>query len=356
MPLKLPSFKKKVLSIDFGGDEVKIVEGQVLNKSININKAFTVELPKDVYRDGEILEENTLTKLIKDSLKENKVRTELAHGVVNSSKIITRNIALPKVPEKDIPSLIEYQLDELLPVNPDDFVIGHLIIGNKIEDEVEKMDILLVGIPRKMVLDHLDLMKSIGLKPVVLDHQGNSMAKLLDFNSYINDFYNTRDMTIASIDLGYYKSKLSIIKNGKVLVTRVLDTGANTIIDSLESIFDYTLEERKEKLFQIEDISHDSDEYTYYSRLVNVARTVIENLLEELGMIFRFYTTRERGNTINYIVLQGSLSNINGMENLFSNYFNIPAIKLQNLDNVKISQDISIFSNAVGGLIRIAEV
>lgn len=199
-------------------------------------------------------------------------------------------------------------------------------------------------------------MKSIGLKPVVLDHQGNSMAKLLDFNSYINDFYNTRDMTIASIDLGYYKSKLSIIKNGKVLVTRVLDTGANTIIDSLESIFDYTLEERKEKLFQIEDISHDSDEYTYYSRLVNVARTVIENLLEELGMIFRFYTTRERGNTINYIVLQGSLSNINGMENLFSNYFNIPAIKLQNLDNVKISQDISIFSNAVGGLIRIAEV
>jgi len=356
VPLKLPSFKKKVLSIDFGGNEIKIVEGQALNKSINVSKAFTVELPRNVYRDGEIINEESLSSLIKDSLKAHKVRTELAHGVVNSSMIITRNITLPKVPEKDIPSVIEYQLEELLPVNPEDYIIDHLFIGNKIEDESEKIEVLLIGIPKQMVLSHLDLMKSIGLKPIVLDYQGNALAKLFDFNTSINEFYNTRDMTIATLDLGYYNSKLSIIKNGKILVTRVLETGTKSIIDSLESIFDYSLEEREEKLFEIEDISRDVDEYTDYSRLVNVVKSTLENLTEDISMVFRFYTTRERGNTINFIVLQGSLSYVNGMENLFSNYFNIPAVKLENLNNVKINQDISKFSNAVGGLIRIAEV
>mgnify|MGYP003764314325 CR=1 FL=1 len=356
MPLKLPSFKKKILSIDFGGKQVKIIEGQASKNMINIKKGFTIDLPDEVYRDGEILEEDLLSNLIKESLKENKIRTEQAYGIINSSHIITRSFSLPKVPEKDIPSIIEYQLDELFPVDPEGYIINPLIIGNRMEDEMEKTDILLVGTPRKIVLDHLDLMKSIGLKPLVLDFQGNAMAKLLNFNSSINDFYNTRDMVIASIDMGHINSKLSIIKNGKILVTRVLDIGTMNVLDSIDAIFDYTLENSEEKLFQIEDINHNTEEYTDYSRLVNITRTVIDNLLENIEMVFRFYTTREMVNMINFIVLQGSLSNINGIENLFSNYFNIPSIKLTNLNKVKINQDISKFSNAVGGLIRIAEV
>ncbi|NLW39653.1 MAG: pilus assembly protein PilM, partial [Tissierellia bacterium] len=223
--MKLPSFKKKILSIDFGGKQVKIIEGQASKNMINIKKGFTIDLPDEVYRDGEILEEDLLSNLIKESLKENKIRTEQAYGIINSSHIITRSFSLPKVPEKDIPSIIEYQLDELFPVDPEGYIINPLIIGNRMEDEMEKTDILLVGTPRKIVLDHLDLMKSIGLKPLVLDFQGNAMAKLLNFNSSINDFYNTRDMAIASIDLGYINTKLSIVKNGKILVSRVLDIG-----------------------------------------------------------------------------------------------------------------------------------
>lgn len=356
MPLKLPSFKKKILSIDFGGNEVKIVEGQALNKGINVSKTFTISLPNGIYKDGEIQDEDSLTNLIKDSLKENKVRTDLAYGIINSSQIITRNVSLPKVPENEIPSIIGYQLDELFPLAPQDYVINPLIIGNRVEEEVEKIDILLIGTPKKMVLDHLNLIKTIGLKPLVLDYQGNSMAKLLEFNSLINDFYNTRDMAIASVDMGYINTKLSIVRNGKILVTRVLDVGSKTLIDNLAAFFDYTLEERENKIYEIEDISHNSEDFDDYSRLVNIARTTMDNLMEKIDVVFRFYTTRDIGNTINYILLQGGLSNINGMDNLFSNYFNIPAIKLLNLDKVKINNDISRFSNAVGGLIRIAEV
>ena len=356
MPLKLPSFKKKILSIDFGGKEVKIVEGQVLNKAINIKKTFAISLPNEVYRDGEILDENQLASLIKDYLKENKVRTELAYGVINSSQIITRNISLPRVPEREIPSVIKYQIEDLFPLAPEDYIINPLILGYRLEDEVEKIDLLLVGTPKKIVIDHLALMKEIGLKPLVLDYQSNSMAKLLEYNSSINEFYNIRDMTIASIDLGYINTKLCIINNGKILVSRVLDIGLKTLIDNLASFFDYSLEEREKKIFEIEDISHDSDDFNDYSRIVNIARTSMDDLMEKINVIFRFYISRDTGNIINYILLQGGLSNINGMDKLFSNYFNTPSIRLLSLDNVRMEDDISKFSNAAGGLIRIAEV
>ncbi|NLW40605.1 MAG: pilus assembly protein PilM [Tissierellia bacterium] len=353
--MRLPSLNKKVLSIDFGGKEIKIVEGQALNKSIHINKAFTVELPSDIYRDGEILNKDSLADEIKKALKDNKVRIEATYGTINSSQIITRNVTIPKVPEKEIPSIIQYQLDDLFPLAPEDYIINPLITGYRLE-EVEKIDLLLVGTPRKIVLDHLDLMKDVGLKPLVLDYQSNSMAKLLDFNSSINDFYNTRDMAIASIDLGYINTKLSIVKNGKILVSRVLDIGLKALIDNIVSFFDYSQEEIEEKIFQIENISHNIDEYNDYSRLVNIASTTMNELMEKINVIFKFYTTREIGNTINFILLKGGLSNVNGMDNLFSNYFNIPAVKLSNLDKVKLNGDLSKYSNAIGGLIRIAEV
>jgi len=78
--------------------------------------------------------------------------------------------------------------------------------------------------------------------------------------------------------------------------------------------------------------------------------------MEKIEMIFRYYMTRDSGNIINYILLEGGLSNINGLDNLFSNYFNIPSIKLLSLDKIKWNEELSKFSNAIGGLIRFDRV
>lgn len=354
--MKLQLFRKKILSIDFGGNEIKIVEGQVVNKNINIHKAFTVKLPNNLYNDGEILDLNAIVNLIRDSLKANKVKSDIVHGVINSSKIITRNLTIPEVPENDILSLIKYQLDELLPAPITDFITDYLLVGKRREDGVEKIDILVICIPNQMVLDHFELIKAIGLKPLVLDYQGNSVAKLLEINSSINEFYNIRDMTVASIDLGYCNCKLNIIKNGKLLLTRVITKGVSTILGSLKSELDSFEENRIEELLQDVDISHDIEELNEETSVIFQVRSIIEDLLEEISMIFRFYFTRDWGNAINYIVLQGGLSNVIGIENLFSNYFNIPTLTLKKLDNVRTKYDISKFSNAIGGLIRLYEV
>lgn len=354
--MKLPSLSKKVLSIDFGADEIKIIEGQGSKKGINISKAFTVDLPKDVYHNGEILDQVAIVSSLKTSLKENKVSTNLTYGIINSSSIITREVSIPKVPEKEIASIINYQLDNFLPVDPEDYVVNHIVLGNNMEEEVEKLDILLVGVPKKMVLNHLDLIKEVGLKPEVLDFQSNSMAKLLEFNSMVNDYYTTRDVAIASVDMGYDSSKLTIIKNGKIEVSRVIDVGAKTVYENLSSLFDYSYDEREDKVRSIEDINASSDEFDDYFRMLNITRTTLDNLLEKIEVVFRYYTSRQNLNFINYILLQGGFSNIEGIESLFSSYFNIPTVKLSSLDKIKWKGDFTKYANAIGGLIRNDEV
>lgn len=356
MPLKLPSVSKKVLSIDFGSKEIKVVEGKYTKNNIQIFKAITIPVEPHFYKDGEILNKDVLSNTIKNSLKENKISTDLAYGIINSSSIITREISIPKVPEKEIASIIGYQLNDFLPVDPEDYIVNHLIIGNKKDNEVEKINILLVAISKTMVTTHLDLIKASGLKPQVLDYQGNAMAKLLRFNGQVNEFYNTRDLVIGSIDMGYSSSKLTIINNGNIEVARAIDVGAKDLYENISSFFNYSLEDIEKRVMEIEDISISREEFTDYYRLINIVRTSLINLCERIEMIFRYYLTRETGNNINFILLQGGLSNINGIDNLFSNYFNIPCVKPSNLDKIKWSGDLSKFSNAIGGLIRINEV
>lgn len=350
------SFNKKVLSIDFGSSEIKIIEGQASKKGPNILKAFSVCLPKDAYYNGKILNSEIISELIETALKENKVSTNQAYCTINSSDIITREVTIPSVAKNEISSILSFQLDNFLPVDPDDYVVQHLLVDTIMEDEVQKLNILLIAIPKTMVLGHLELLKDAGLKPQILDYQGNTIAKMINFNDKINDNYNTANITIGSLDLGYDSSKLTITKNGKIEVTRILDTGAKSLYENIGAVFDCSIEESEEKVKGIENINPSNEEFTDYYRIVNITNSTIHSLMEKVEMIFRYYRTRHMGNDVNLIILQGGLSNINGVDNIFSNHFNIPSVNLKKLDKLKWDGDLSKYSNAIGGLIRISEV
>lgn len=356
MPLKLPSISRKALSIDFGSSGIKVIVGQASKKGISISKAFKIDMPKDAYSDGEIHDEFIIANELKRALKENKISTDWAYGIINSSSIITREIIIPKVPEKEIASIIGYQLGDYLPIKPDDYVVEHLILGEIDDMGIEKLNILLIAIPKNIVLEHLSLMKEIGLKPQVLDYQSNSIAKLINYNGLINNSYNTENMAIASIDIGYSNTKLTIVKNGTIRVTRILDIGAKRLCENLGSFFDHPLEELEQRLFEIEDINQISEEVTDYFRLVNLTKSTMDGLLSKIESVFNYYTSRKGGNEISLILLQGGLANINGLDNLFSKHFNILTKKLTTLDKIKWNGDLLKYSNAIGGLIRVDEV
>lgn len=353
--MKIHSSSRKILSIDFASYEIKVVEGRYTKNSINILKSFKIKLPKASYRNGEILDKNLIISLLKKSIKDNKIKTSLTYGIVNSSSIITREILIPKVPDKEITSLINFQLEEFLPVDPVDYIVNNLVINEVIQDEVEKLKILLIAVPKNMIFCHLDLIRETGLKPAVLDYQGNCIAKLLKYSDFINEDYNTRDIVIASVDIGQ-NTKLTIVKNGKIEVSRFINIGAESLHKDLSGFFDYSLGELEKKLMNISNITKENIDYTGDSRLINLTKTTLTKIMEEIESIFRYYTSREDSNEINLILIQGGLSNISEIDNLFSNYFNISCIKLTSLQKINGNNELESYSNAIGGLIRIDEV
>ena len=325
--------KKMTISIEFRADEIRVVEGRYNKKNIIVNKCFTIPVPEGLYEDGVIKDMEKFSYVLQKGLSKNNVSRGEVYGVINSSNIIIREIRLPKVEEKQIASILNYQLDEYLPVDPEGYVVQHIPLDIVEEDGVEKQNVMLIGVPKYMVETHLNLLQNLGLKPVALDYAGNAISKLIKYSDTINGIYDN-DITIACVDLEQESTTLNITNKGIMSISRVIKEEISPTVD--------------ETPFMTLDESDDQD-----VAIASGLRGKFAVILDKIDMVFRYYNSRETDKDIELVLIYGNHSHVDGIEDLMSSYFDMPCVKLNVLDKVKFYGDLAIYANAIGALIRV---
>lgn len=349
----LPSlFPKKIISIDIGNYETKVVEGKVKDSNIEIIKYFSFLTPKGTYEKGYILDEELLANLIKKEFSKHKIKTKNTYITVKSPSIFTREVTLPNVGKEEIDGILKYQLDEYLPIDIEEYIVQYRTMGKIQYNNLEKQSILLIAIPKKMIEGYLSLLKLLNLKPKILDFQSNGVSKLMNFNSIINNKYDTNGKTFALIDLGHNNTNVTISRNGKLQVARIIEIGGRYLDKNILNFFNYTEEELDITKRKIKIIDKIDEEYMEKNRLSNIVSTSIKEIIKKIDGIFKYYNSREIGNKIDMILLYGGLSNIKGVDKLFEDYYNISTVKIENVDKIYITEDMSKYINSISSLIR----
>lgn len=337
--------KKTTISMEFCSDRVKVVVGRYQKKNITIDKCFSIPIPEDLYEDGIIKDTNKYLYELERGLSENKVTRGDVYGVINSSNIIIREISIPKVGANQIGAILNYQMDEYLPVDPQAYVVQYLPLDTVEENGVEKQNLMLIGVPKSIIEPHFNLLQNLGLKPLVLDYAGNAITKLIRFNDSINGVYD-KNTTIACVDLEHESTTLNIIEKGMMSISRVVKEEIRPIIYEDAAL---TSDEAFWPVEGNEPFEQDNSAVSGLKRNLGV-------ILDGIDIVFRYYSSRETENDIDLILLHGYYSNIDGIENLIGNFFEIPCVKLNVLDKVKFYGDLADYANAIGGLIRVSGV
>jgi type IV pilus assembly protein PilM len=340
--------KKTTISMEFCSHEVRIVVGRYNKKNILVENFFTIPVSEGLYEDGIIKDVDKFMHELQEGLAKNKVSGGEVYGVINSSNIIMREIKIPKVEEKQIASIIDYQLDEYLPVEPEGYVVQFIPLDFIIEDGAEKQNIMLIGVPKTIVEPHLNLLQNLDLKPVVLDYAGNAISKLISFNEKINGAYENK-INIACVDLEHESTALNIIEKGMMSISRVVKEEIKPIVYEDAAL---TSDETSQPAGSPETGGTNEPDGSDNAVASGLKRN-LGVILDGIDMVFRYYSSRETENDIDLILLHGDYSNIDGIENLISRYFDIPCVKLNALDKVKFNGDLAKFANAIGALIRV---
>lgn len=359
---------KKVVSIDIGQHTTKIIAGQIKEKSIELTHAVSFPTPSNSYENGRIKDPTELENSISNKLEALKIKAYKALCSVESSEIFTRESILPYGNDEEIEKMLEYEIRQNMPIELDNYMILSKVLDYKeYVQSIPKVHTLVSAVPKDIVYDYYDLLRSIKLKPVVFDTQSNVLDKLIGSEFVINEDASIKDMSFAVLDIGYGHINISIFKNGKYVFSRSLNMGAETIDRDLMNYLNVSQEQAQAYKYAIKDLTRDAEQVNdkpdlkesgaIEMRVLQIVRRTIDLWLESIERIMHYYTTQSITNIIEHIYIYGGTTKINGFDRYIQQAYNIPVSHINGIANVSCSfyegdDKLASYINALGAMIR----
>ena len=344
---------KLVLSIEFGNNSIKFVEGKFQKGKLYINKTFQAPTPEGTVSDGKITNKQLVVETLKFLIQQNNIKAKDVIFTTNSSSIINREIVIPKVKLDEMETVIRYEIQQYLPINLDEYIIQFIVLDEVNDGKDEKLKVSVTSFPQKIAAEYYNIINDLDLNPYVLDVEYNSINKLVDYCGFLEE-QEDRQGSIAFIDMGAAYISVTIFKNKKLDFTRMIKVGGDDI--------DYALSQRLNVSIKSAETIKIRDVELLDSENVNenapIIKDIINQILDELDRILRFYNNKSDIKVSN-IFIYGGIAKIKGINKYMEERFNIPVEKIEYFKNIEytsqenIDDNISQYLNAIGAIIRL---
>lgn len=348
--------RDKVISIDIGTCNTKVVVGNAKGSIVTAEKAFMFPTPQNSVDDGRITDFDRLRDEIANQLNAHKVSAKKAVFSIESTSVIRRELELPLVKSEDMDSMVRFEVEQYLPIVLSNYVVEYKLLEEFTEEEIKKCRISVAALPRFFSEEYLRLAKELKLTPLALDIHSNSVSKLFEGKAQINGENYSPERTAAVIDYGHHSANLIIVSRGIPRLNRLMGIGGAEISFNIANTFGLEVkdaQERKESLKQLQP----ADGYQEDSLLDQTARQSVDNWLNELRRLFQFYTSRSNDNRIDEIYLYGGSSKLGGLVEYLSSSLNLPVYRIEKHGNIRLIKDaasaeLAHYLNAIGAIIR----
>ncbi|MGV8983346.1 type IV pilus assembly protein PilM [Clostridium sp.] len=359
-------FNSKVLSLDIGSKDTKIVLGTQSKKNVNIEKAITMTTPVGCYNDGNILDITKFKNEILEVLQKENIKCKSIIITTKSSLVITRDIDIPVAKKEDMNSIIKFQMERYLPIMFDDYIMQYKILEEFEEESVKQAKVTVVVYPKIMAEGYYNLVKELKGNAVALDISSNSINKLFIEDIKVNDENYSLEDTVAVIDLGYDFINVNIISDGNVQFTRIINYGGAYIDLDIAKQLSISEEEAEQQKLEHCNLERETSSDIQSSTVNDIAKAQVRNWIQEIERMLNYYKSKDQGNKLDKIYIYGGSSNIEGIETFIKDALNLPVTKIQNLSNVnctklqaskvdlsKMDEELSKYLNAIGAIIRL---
>jgi Tfp pilus assembly PilM family ATPase len=232
--IQLPFFEKKILGIDLGSINTKIVE--VIKKKdffevVNFGIIPIVNF-KEIAASSYILEEN-VGRMLSEFLQASKSKAKEVVFSIPASYVFSVNFLVPDIPEKSLPQIIRFESQKQIPLSLEEIELEYRYFHFEVENQPKQWLVYLVATPKS----YLKKLQSIA-----------EIAKL-KLSGYSSEYFNlepyfyNRLGTYAVVDFGHSYTLLILIKNGKVIYGNKLKIRGYDFLDSVINLINYSEEE-----------------------------------------------------------------------------------------------------------------
>lgn len=360
------------IGLDIGSSVVKAVQLKKTGKGIDLEKLGVAE----VFPGGDksIGKENIRalkSGAIKKALESAGITAKFVISSVSGESIIVRYIQLPDMPEEELKNALKWEAEEYIPFPIDEVNIDSVILGKTGEGTGTKVNILLVATKKEIINEHIDIIRSVGLTPIIVDVDSFAFLNCFEINykPSLND-------VVALINIGSEITSINIYVGGASKFSRDINIAGDSVTNAIQgklgvdflkaeaikfregAPFKQAVTEESQNDASFidtirgtvakitgEDLGDDSSDVLSQK----VIKNTLGNLLNEIKRSIQFFENQSNGQNVQKVIIGGGTSKTKNIDKYFEKELGLPTEIIDPLKRINVTDksiDMNLLNNS----------
>ena len=227
--------KKKVIGLDIGSSQTKIVELSTGKSKKLVNIGISKVLP-DAIVEGEIIDREAVLDSIR-TLIEGKSFTakDVVIGLAGRDVIIKR-ITIDRMSEADTREQIKWEAEQYVPFDINEVTLDFDVVNPNFGEN--QQEVILVAAKNELINNLTTLLKELDLNPIIIDTTAFALQ-----NVYEHNYSTTSDEIVCLAHIGAGMTVINVVKGTSSLSARDVYYGVNAYISKLQKEVGFNYED-----------------------------------------------------------------------------------------------------------------
>jgi len=313
---------KQTLGLDIGANSIKMVKLNQTKNGYAVDSMAIRELPPEAIVADEIRDREAVIFNIQSVVDECDPRARDVIVSLSGHALITDKLIIDKKAGAEAEQAILFEAEQRSPFDVEDVALDHHVI--RINEDTNKMEVLLVAARKEYLEGFLGLINDSGLHPVAVDTDAFAM-----YNAYVNNYEIDPNRTTVLVDIGQDISTVLYIHDGYYHSTRDLSVGTRSIFNAIQQEFRLN-HELTTKAIQGE-MEGSIDQDMMKATIVSAG----EEIINGLEMAFNYFKSQAKTDSIDWMVVSGGGALIPFLPEFMQSKLQIPLEIFNPLRNVE---------------------
>ncbi|MFQ6007681.1 MAG: type IV pilus assembly protein PilM [Candidatus Zixiibacteriota bacterium] len=286
------SKSKSSVGLDVGACSVKLVKLDHIRSGYTVSAIGIRELPPEAIVADEIRDREAVIFNIQSLIDQTDSKIKDVVISVSGHGVITDRFTIDKKTGAEAEQAVLFETEQRAPFDIEDVALDYHII--KVDEETNKMDVLLVATRKEFLQSFLELIQDCGLRPVIVDDDA-----LAIYNAYENNYEIDPTRITALVNVGYDITNITYIVDGLYHSARDVSAGTRDIYNSIQKEFRLNpeLTTKAIKGEMADSIDQDMLKATIISST--------DELISGVELAFSYFKSQAKVDRIDWIVLSG---------------------------------------------------
>jgi type IV pilus assembly protein PilM len=313
---------KSTVGLDVGASSIKLVKLDHTRNGYSVSAIGIRELPPEAIVADEIRDREAVIFNIQSLIDQTDPKIRDVVVSISGHGVITDKFTIDKKTGPEAEQAILFETEQRAPFDVDDVTLDYHII--KTDDDINKMDVLLVAARKEYLKMYLGLIEDCGLRPVVVDDDAFAIL-----NAYEHNYEMDASRVTALLNIGHDVTNITYVAEGLFKATRDVSAGTREIFQAIQREFRLSPE------LTIKAMKGEMGDSVDQDMLRATIESATDELIAGVELAFSYFKSQAKVDQIDWIVLSGGGALVPYLAEHLQSKLNIPlelANPLRNID------------------------